>query len=105
MYEASNNRIWIELPKPHNNKHGILIAEQACIVLKSMGVDYDTPVFWDQNKQAYCFTCDSGGGFYEALDNGHWYNLDYLANKAINDGKMVNEKPTTTEHNPLKYVK
>ena len=94
MYEKPTNRIWIELEIPKSNEHGDTIAAQASILLKLMGVDYSDPaVFWDSHKQSFCFTVDKAGSFYEASDNGHWYNLDYLAGKAIKDGKCFDVDP------------
>ena len=82
VVKSKPNRIWIELELPENDKQGEYIAEQACAVLKKMGIEYDTPVWWNPKKQRYCFTMDSGGSYVIADDNGHWYNLDYLAKHA-----------------------
>jgi len=73
------NRIWIELELPENDKEGHTRAILLSSVLHHLGVKQTNAVFWFPEKKRYCFTIDEGGSFVEATDNGHWYNLDYLA--------------------------
>jgi len=75
------NRVWIEIEKPENDKQGHDRAIALGKMLNLLGVPYTQPVFWFPAKGRYCFQVDSGGSFVEAGDNGHWYNLDYLAEK------------------------
>ena len=71
------NRVWIELERPSSDEEGERRAELACRMLRRLGVERGTPVFW-HTKGCYCFTIDEAGSYAEAADNGHWYNLDYF---------------------------
>ena len=73
------NRVWIELEQPSSDEEGERRAKQASRMLKRLGVPYCQAVWWWPKHKAYCFTISTAGCFVEATDNGHWYNLDYLA--------------------------
>ncbi len=104
--KITQNRIWIELELPENfdDKKAEKIAKDACIVLNTMGVDYDIPVWWSSKDKRFCFTMDTAGSFVVADDNGHWYSLDYLAKQARAKMKKVNnnnERSALYALNPL----
>ena len=73
------NRVWIELEYPKNAEEGHARAKLLNTMLKRLGVSFHSElVFWHEDKDRYCFTLDEAGGFVEAQDHGHWYNLDML---------------------------
>lgn len=73
------DRIWIELQRPRDDEEGNRRAKLLCAMLKKLGVPYQQPVFWHPKAERYCFTIDMAGGFVEAGDNGHWFDLHTLA--------------------------
>lgn len=75
-----SNRVWIELERLKNNAEGHLRALLASNMLRRLSDASNVRdlVFWIERKQLYGFTIDSAGGFVEAIDNGHWFNLDYF---------------------------
>jgi len=74
------NRIWIELERSDDTAENHERAALASKMLARLGVDIKKPVWFSEKKNRYCFTTDSSGHFDEAIDHGHWYNLDFLAN-------------------------
>lgn len=86
---TTTNRIWIELERPKGDDIHALGHERAALadrLLKRMGVMPDfkgARVFWIERKNSYGFTIDEAGGFVEAGDSGHWYNLDYLGRETV----------------------
>ena len=79
------NRIWIELETDGTNEQNHERARLASVMLKRLGVIYKTPVFWHEKKCVYCFTIDTAGTFVEAVDRGHWYNLNYFGREEENE--------------------
>ncbi|AXQ68954.1 hypothetical protein HOU00_gp171 [Caulobacter phage CcrPW] len=76
-----NNRVWIEIEKTKDSAEGKARAAQLSAMLKRLGVDYGRypPVFWSERDRCYCFTTSGSGMYVTATDNGHWFNLDMLA--------------------------
>lgn len=75
----NRNRIWIELDRPLSDVHGEELARKASLMVNRMGVPWPNPIFWSEHSKMFCFVTDEAGSFEEAGDNGHWYNLDWLA--------------------------
>lgn len=84
----NNNRVWIELEQPWGSE-GVGIdhelgrqrAKLADNMLRKLisGFPATVPLcFWLEDEQAYCFTIDEAGGFMQASDGGHWYDLSEL---------------------------
>lgn len=83
MSANKENRVWIELErstKPSDNHHR---ADLASKMLKRLGVDLNKAVWFNENKNRYCFKTSSLGSYVDAPDNGFWYDLDFLANSEI----------------------
>jgi len=78
---TTKHRVWIELDKPKTNEDGEQRAKLLSAMLKRLGCDYGPhePVWWDERKRRYCFTSSRMGTFYEGVDSGQWYNLEFLA--------------------------
>lgn len=78
--QPKQHRVWIELDPPRTNEEGEARAKLLSSMLKRLGADYGRhpAVWWNEHKRCYCFTSSSIGGFWEATDNGHWYNLEYF---------------------------
>ena len=74
--EFLNNVVWIELIKPDTDEEGDKRAKLLSNMLKRLGTVDDEACFWNPSKKRYCFST-GGGGFEEAADDGHWFNLDY----------------------------
>jgi hypothetical protein len=72
------NRVWIELEYPADSKEGDIRAARASALLSRLGHYYENTFWWNSRISKYCVTIDSGGGFLECNDNGHWFNLDHL---------------------------
>lgn len=72
------NRVWIEVEFPKSKEEGELRAKLLSNMLRKLGVTFETPVWWWDDKGCYCFTIDEAGGFVEGGDSGHWYSLDYF---------------------------
>lgn len=73
------NRVWIELEPSEDEAMCRERAEACRRMLLRLGVEESAgipAVFWDQRRECYCFA--QGGGYFEGVDNGHWYNLDFL---------------------------
>lgn len=88
------NRIWIELDiwaDPHAKKGSKAyqtidhdINRQRAAQLNRMlnrlvlgESDQKDRVWWNEHKVCYCFDI-GGGGYVEASDRGHWFNLEYF---------------------------
>lgn len=75
----SGNSIWVELEKPKNDEHAKLQCELANKMLQRImgsGVELTNKFFYSDRTKRYCF----GGynGYYDCVDNGQWFNLDYF---------------------------
>lgn len=82
MSEQKPNRVWMELDRPENDEQGHARAAALTRLLAKLGFQPrkgGETVWWWPEKGRYCFTLDEAGGFVEAGDNGHWFNLDYLS--------------------------
>lgn len=77
------DRIWIELDRPKGLSATDRIefcerqAELATKLLHRLGVNKDQRFYWSERDLCYCL----GGpmGYLVLTDNGHWFNLKYLA--------------------------
>lgn len=77
------NRIWIELERPKNDAHALELCEKANIVLKRLGVTYDS-FGWDEKRKQYTFGTPMG--YMGLTDRGTWLNLDYCG-RALAEGE------------------
>lgn len=92
------NRFWFEIEYPTKDMGKVVKgrspedvdrigeerAAKACVVLKAIGIDFGprvNAVWWNKRLKTYCFSTSEAGTFYEASDCGHWFNLDWLADK------------------------
>jgi hypothetical protein len=90
-----SNRVWIELdPKGTLDER----KERAALLsrmLRRLGFDPrpsgDGPVFVREATGRYCFTLDEAGGYVEASDHGHWFNLDYLGREDLPSPLVTDE--------------
>ena len=81
----ANHRVWIELEKSDSDEVNRERADLLSLMLERLGVtDVPHPVWWNAERRCYCFTVSPAGCFYEATDNGHWYNLEYFATGKVN---------------------
>lgn len=76
---ANGNKIWIELDKPGKGITDVATFKQkqcdlANKMLARLGVVGRS--FFVGSRNCYCFGGDNG--FRELVDNGEWFNLDYL---------------------------
>lgn len=72
------NRVWIELERPSNEQHAAQIVTLANNMLRRLSGEnvLQQEFGWDEGERQYWW----GGpmGAQVLLDNGHWFNLDYL---------------------------
>jgi hypothetical protein len=76
------NAVWIELERDSSPEVNHKRAKQLSIVLMSLwGIEYE-PIWFSDHDKRYCHQTSSGGTYLVLNDNGHWFNLDYLAESA-----------------------
>lgn len=81
------NRVWLEIERPPSDlsvdERNVIAEERAAKLSKVVEAltGLKEAVWWHDRKGRYCFTIDEAGGFVEAGDEGHWYNLDYIASR------------------------
>ena len=76
------NAVWIELERDLNPEVNHKRAKQLSIVLMSLwGIDYE-PILFSEHKGLYRFKQNGGGSFLLLTDHGHWFSLDYMADRA-----------------------
>jgi len=77
------NAVWIELERDQDNlalNHRR--ARQLSAVLMALwGIDY-APITFSEDKNRYRFKQSPSGSFLVLTDNGHWFSLDYMAERA-----------------------
>ena len=71
-------KIWIELERDADSTVNDHRANLANKLLRKAGATYDH-YWWNERTSSYCVNIDSGGSFLECDDDGHWFNLDFLA--------------------------
>jgi hypothetical protein len=77
------NGIWIELEKDQVNyslNHARAL-KLSTVLMHLWGIDY-APITFSEYENAYRFKQSSSGSFLILRDNGHWFSLDYMAEKA-----------------------
>lgn len=95
--DNGSNRIWIELPVPMDRDpkvrlaRGKVLADRANKMLALLGVPSNEKSHQnygfryvqfgdnDGSIKRECYIKNEGVGFLYCDDNGHWFNLDYLA--------------------------
>lgn len=77
MSKPKPMRVWIELDRPVDKADGDKRAQLATNILRRCGDPY-SKFWWNERRGLYCITIDSGGSYKECIDNGHWFNLEYL---------------------------
>ena len=72
--------IWVELPEPSDEDHAKALCDQANAMLKKLGVDYKVfaPNTFNRHTD-YIAWEGPNSGFKMLVDNGQWFNLEYLA--------------------------
>jgi hypothetical protein len=76
------NAVWIELERDSNPEVNHKRAKQLSIVLMSLwDIDYE-PIWFSVNKNQYCYQTSQGGTYLHLKDHGHWFNLDWMADRA-----------------------
>ena len=92
-----SNRVWIEIESPYydggklikgrTSEEAAKIADaRASLVsnmLRRMGIlsHYKGEIVWwdkSEKRRGYMWTISEAGEYYNASDNGQWYNLDWL---------------------------
>jgi len=74
----TKNRVWIELELHPDDAVCEARAAALSQLLHKLGSAPDR-VWWDSRSHRYSLTIDDGGSYITLADNGHWFNLDYLA--------------------------
>jgi len=75
---TKSHRIWVQLDYSRDEKRNHETCLLANKMMRLLGIKRDC--FWF-NEERNCFnvTTDNSGCFLELSDNGHWFNLEFLA--------------------------
>ena len=79
-------RVWIEWEYPSLKDYKDELSQQTrgdeiaarvtSMIARLSEGDGKTDVFWHPTKKVFCV--GDASGFVEAVDNGHWFSLDYF---------------------------
>ena len=75
--KMAKSKVWIELERPENKEH----AEEQCKLVNNMLTRLGAKgqsFFYDKRTLGYSLETSPGGCYKELLDNGEWFNLDFL---------------------------
>jgi hypothetical protein len=89
------DRIWIELEAHTDIEVCKRRASRLSDLLHVIGFKKDI-IWWNETKSRYCITIDSGGGFLEMSDKGHWFYLSQIESLPMN---LPKPKPVGLEEN------
>ena len=81
--EKQENAVWIELERDQDNvfiNHARAM-QLSKVLMHLWGIDY-APITFSEDKNRYRFKQSPSGSFLVLTDNGHWFSLDYMAERA-----------------------
>lgn len=76
-----SDRVWIELERTAGEEE--VIAEKATKMLHKLGFSESVKFWWSEKNYRYCLTVDPSGHFIQLDDDGHWFNLDFIAETQV----------------------
>lgn len=77
----TKTRVWIELPKMAGAsvERQTDIAVKGTVMLHKLGFNEHVAFWWNGRKNVLCLTLNEAEEFMELPDNGHWFNLNFIA--------------------------
>lgn len=72
------NRVWIEIERGQDDAKNVERAEAFTKMLNKLGIQ-SCKVEWNKTTKFYEYTNLESQSFIDLVDDGHFFNLDYLA--------------------------
>jgi len=77
----TKRKVWIELESKglftDEQRHEITV--RGNVMLRKLGYNQSVVFWWNERKKCYCLTMNETEEFLELPDNGHWFDLNFIA--------------------------